>query len=246
VRSVHTAPADYVTIANGVCGFLAVAVVGGLVLRGDAHGPGLDDDTLRLAILLYGLGQVFDVIDGPIARRTGSSGLGVALDTICDAISFGLVPAALLVAHAQGSGGAAAVVVAACVYLGATILRLAHFALLAEQSHARAATSGEPAVRGDFSGMPSPAGGNCVIALVVLGLPAAVVAPAVVLLAVLLVLDFPYPANRGIAGAYVLVMLVWVAVALALHLSLTVPAIGTIVGVVPVALFGAGRRVVGA
>ncbi len=91
--------ADVLTVGNGVCGFLALGVLAGLWIV--PPGRGLEHRELVACLLLYGIGMLCDVLDGPVARLLGSSGLGSGLDTICDTITFGLLPAMLLLARLQ-------------------------------------------------------------------------------------------------------------------------------------------------
>lgn len=41
-------------------------------------------------LLAFGVGRIFDLLDGPIARRTGSSDLGAAIDASADKIALGV------------------------------------------------------------------------------------------------------------------------------------------------------------
>lgn len=78
-------PADLVTLLNFICGVLAVmaSVNGG--------------DSLRLAMILILMGVVFDGLDGPVARRFGSShNFGIWLDSLADAVTFCIAPAILV------------------------------------------------------------------------------------------------------------------------------------------------------
>jgi CDP-diacylglycerol---serine O-phosphatidyltransferase len=225
----RTSAADLMTLANGVCGFLALAVLADLWVQ---PGP-LDDDQLRVCLLLYGIGMVFDVLDGPVARRFGSSGLGPTLDTICDTISFGLLPALLLVAVLQDDAAwRGFALIAAAAYVAATILRLARHA----KHEADDAAAGREHVRGAFSGMPSPVGGNCVLAVVVLTPPAPVAAAVVLAVAYFLVADIEYPNNSRLGGVYVAALLVASFAALAGLISLDVPAAAALIGLLPVAI----------
>jgi phosphatidylserine synthase len=238
----RASPADFVTIANGVCGFLALAVAARVVFAPHGAGSRLTHHTLVICLLLYGIGMTCDVLDGLVARRTGSSGMGPTLDIICDATSFGFVPALLLIATTNGSGAHLPVIVAACVYVGATILRLARFAVMESTLRQVAQAGGFEPERGSFSGMPSPVGGNCILAIVVLAPPAGVCAVAAALTAILLVADYEYPNNSSWSGVFVGVLLVASFAGIAGLISLDVPAVIALVGLVPVALVGAGRR----
>jgi CDP-diacylglycerol--serine O-phosphatidyltransferase len=236
-------PADLMTIANGVCGFLALAVLAGLWLEPGAGGAALDHDTLITCLLLYGIGMVFDVLDGPVARWRGSSGLGPMLDTICDTISFGILPALLLVASVQDSENwREPALFAAALYVGATILRLARHAKDEAEDQAAAERLGESPVRGAFSGMPSPVGGNCVLALVVLAPPGPVAALGVAVVALLLVADYPYPNNSAYGGVFVAALLVASFAAIAGLISLDIPAVAALVGLLPVAIVRLAAR----
>jgi phosphatidylserine synthase len=240
-----TSPADLLTLANGVCGFLALAVAAELWLGRRGEGPGLDHRKLVACLLLYAIGMLCDVLDGPAARRFGSSGLGSALDTICDSISFGMLPAMLLLARLHAARGwQAPLILVACAYVAATILRLARYARgEAAQREALARGLADTPPRAEFSGMPSPVGGNCVLALVVLAPSAGVSVVIVALVTVLLIADFPYPNNTAIGGGFVVGLLALSFAALAGLISLDVPAVAALAGLLPVAILRAGRKV---
>ena len=240
----RVSPADVVTVGNGVCGFLALAVLAGLWLVEPA--PGLSDRELVACLLLYGIGMLCDVLDGPVARRFGSSGLGPGLDTISDTITFGLLPAMLLVARVrEDEAWTAAALVVASAYVAATIVRLARQAAL-EREHGEAVAAGRADARQpDFTGMPSPVGGNCVLAVVVLAPPPFVSLALVALVAALLVADFPYPTNKTLLGAgFVAALLVASFAAIAGLIPLAVPSVIALVGLLPIAVVRAARRLV--
>ncbi len=230
-------PADLVTVANGICGFLALAVAGGLLFApATPADDGLDHDTLVTCLLLYAIAMVCDIADGPVARRFGSSGLGPSLDTICDTISFGLLPAILVIGVTRDSAGAAVVVVAVCAYVCAMMLRLARFAV------AEAAAAERPAGRREFRGMPSPVGGNCVLALAVLAPPAGVCAAIAALVAILLVTDFPFPDHHSWRGVFVAGLLAASFAGIAGIISLDIPAAVALAVLLPVALSGVAQK----
>lgn len=226
--------ADVLTVGNGVCGFLALAVLARLWLVDP--GRGLSHRVLVACLLLYGIGMLFDVLDGPAARRFGSTGLGAGLDTICDTISFGLLPAMLLLARVhEDEAWTLPAAGAASVYVGAMILRLARQAAIDR-------AGGAPS---EFTGMPAPVGGNCVLAIVVLAPPAPVAVAVAVLVAALLVGDFPYPSNKNAAGAlYVGGLLLASFAALAGLIPLAVPSVAALVGLLPVAVLRAATTLV--
>lgn len=71
------------TLANLFCGFAAIVAA-------------FEGDLLRAAILILTAG-VFDMLDGLVARITDStSEFGVELDSLCDAVSFGVAPSVML------------------------------------------------------------------------------------------------------------------------------------------------------
>jgi CDP-diacylglycerol--serine O-phosphatidyltransferase len=240
-RPPRTKPADVMTMGNGVCGFLALAVLAGLAGPARGPGPGLDHDVLVTCLFLYGLGMVFDVLDGPVARWRGSSGLGATLDTICDTISFGLLPGALFVASVhEHRAWRVWALAAAALYVAMTMLRLARYAKHEAEAVAEAAAHGTSAQRGAFSGMPSPVGGNCILAIVVLSPSAPVAVGGAVLVALLLVSDFSYPNNSRYGAIYVGALLVASFAALLGLISLDIPSVAALAGLLPLALVRAG------
>lgn len=233
---VRISAADVLTVGNGVCGFLAIVVVAQLWIASPGHG--LTHRELVGALLLYGVGMLCDVVDGPVARRFGSSGLGPGLDPICDTITFGMLPAMLLVQRVhEDDGWTGAGLAVASVYVGATIVRLARQALL-ERLHADVRARGDAvADHPPFMGMPSPVGGNCVLAVVVLDPPVAVSVAVVALVAVLLVAEFPYPNNKNVVGAtYVGGLLTASFAALAGLISLRIPSAAALAVLLPAAV----------
>jgi CDP-diacylglycerol---serine O-phosphatidyltransferase len=233
----RTSAADLMTIANGLCGFVALAALAGLWLESGAAGGELDHDTLVTCLLLYGIGMVFDVLDGPVARWRGSSGLGPTLDTISDTITFGLLPALLLVASVEDDAPwRALTLLGAAVYVGATMLRLARHVKAEADEQAAAAVAGTKPGRHAFSGMPSPVGGNCVLALVVLTPPAPVVVIGVAVVGFLLVADFPYPNDTSFGAVFVGVLLLLSFAGIAGLISLDIPAAVALAGLLPIAI----------
>lgn len=94
---------------------------------------------------------VFDMFDGRIARFTATgSAFGEELDSLVDAVSFGMAPALLIYFTFLKNGGEWSWVVS-FLYLAGAIFRLARFNI--EQA-GTAKTA--------FHGLPSPAAGGCV------------------------------------------------------------------------------------
>jgi CDP-diacylglycerol--serine O-phosphatidyltransferase len=132
---------------NFICGVLAVmaSVNGG--------------DGFRIAMLLILLGIVFDGLDGPIARRFGSSHrFGIWLDSIADAMTFCVAPAILVYNMFKMEDGSIyslqniIVLVASLSIALLGILRLARFSLSQHKWK-------------DFIGLPTPAFAMTVVAL---------------------------------------------------------------------------------
>lgn len=102
------------------------------------------------AIGAIAVAAILDSLDGPAARLLqAQSRVGAELDSLSDAISFGVAPALLLYTWAlqgQTLGWVACLVYAVC-----TVLRLARFNSLLD-------TTPKPWAKGFFTGVPSPAG----------------------------------------------------------------------------------------
>src|SRR5215475_8266633 len=83
------------TLANGVCGFAAIAYASKISLDAD-HADAASFYFILSATLIF-VAMVFDVLDGYAARLSRStSEFGGQLDSLCDAISFGAAPAFLI------------------------------------------------------------------------------------------------------------------------------------------------------
>ena len=92
IRDFHLA--DFLTLANGVCGTAAIFLAMNHLREARA-------DQVYAAGLLVVVALFFDVMDGRIARsRHKASALGRELDSLADVISFGVAPACL--AYAVG------------------------------------------------------------------------------------------------------------------------------------------------
>lgn len=127
------------TLANLFCGFAAiVAAFEGRI------------DRAALLILMAG---VFDMLDGVVARITNSaSEFGVELDSLCDAVSFGVAPSIMLYVaffHQWNQWG----LLLASLPAMAGVLRLARFNVQL--------TSMEDKLY--FRGMPIPAGAFTIV-----------------------------------------------------------------------------------
>lgn len=148
------------TLGNGVCGFAAIHFAS-KVTR-DAADRDAADALLISAALIF-LAMLFDALDGYAARLSKSaSEFGGQLDSLCDAISFGLAPAFLLLKLClewDKPPVNQAVAVIAALYLVCALLRLARFNL---------ENSPDPTSHKRFKGLPSPAAAGCVASLALL------------------------------------------------------------------------------
>ena len=179
--------ADYLTLGNALCGFLAVWA---LALAQAGHmAAGAEGALSKTAVATAGslllIASALDVLDGKVARRLGGSGMGAELDNLADVISFGFAPAFFVVAWGMttGTGGAAPILAAAAVLL-AVVVRLARFSCQ---------TPGTDY----FTGLPSPFGAMAVITIVLLDPPVYLGAAAVLAVAWLMVSRTEYPKPRG-------------------------------------------------
>ncbi len=135
------------TLANLFCGFAAI------VACFEGH---LD----RAALLIVTAG-VFDMLDGVVARITRStSEFGVELDSLCDAVSFGVAPSAMLYQAMFHDWHQWGLLLASLPAL-AGVLRLARFNVQL--------TSMEDKLY--FRGMPIPAGAFMIVSFLALWLP---------------------------------------------------------------------------
>ena len=129
------------TLANLFCGYACVVYS----MRGE----------FATAAPLIGIAVVLDMLDGRIARMTGTaSEFGVQLDSMADVVSFGMAPAILAFAWGLSPLGRLGWA-AAFLFVTAAALRLARFNVQAATGDKRY-----------FVGMPSPAAAGIVAATV--------------------------------------------------------------------------------
>jgi len=137
-----------ITLGAMACGINAM-------LAATHHGrPGLAVGWILGAALL-------DLLDGRIARMTNTqSDFGVQLDSLSDAIAFGVAPALVMYGFAMRGLGAIGTAVC-CVYAACAIVRLARFNVAAARDH------GDDDAPGRFMvGLAVPASAAVVVALV--------------------------------------------------------------------------------
>jgi CDP-diacylglycerol--serine O-phosphatidyltransferase len=159
MRKVAVIP-TLLTLGNAVCGFASITIAS-KIGRGDTP---LETPFLFAAsgwLIIAAMG--FDVLDGFVARLSRSTSMfGLQLDSLCDAISFGLAPAFMLLRLGPGWDAPRlhqALAMIAALYMVCTILRLARF---------NVETAPDPLGGKRFRGLPSPAAAGCIASLAIL------------------------------------------------------------------------------
>jgi CDP-diacylglycerol--serine O-phosphatidyltransferase len=121
IRSFHLA--DFLTLANGLCGVGAVFQAMAFLMTGARW-------RLYAAALLVPVAFVLDVFDGRVARwRHETSALGREMDSLADVISFGVAPACI--AFAAGVDTALDQLIL-LYFVGCGLSRLARFNITAD------------------------------------------------------------------------------------------------------------------
>ena len=114
------------------------------------------DGQLGTSYALIAAAAVLDALDGRIARLLDvSSRIGAELDSLADAISFGVSPAIVL--YLTVLGGSRAGWVVALVFVVCTVLRLARYNTLIDDD------TQPPYAKEFFTGVPSPSGALVVL-----------------------------------------------------------------------------------
>ncbi len=112
---------------------------------------------ITLAAWLIVVSMVCDLLDGRVARMTkAESELGIQLDSLADAISFGVAPAFLLYHWGMAEWGPLGMFVA-FGYVGCAVMRLARFNVLTGQA---------TEAKKFFVGLPTPLAAGTVVSLV--------------------------------------------------------------------------------
>ena len=153
------------TLANLVCGFLAIAYMTDAHAAFGASGEGVTPASrVSLAGWMVLLGMVFDALDGRVARMTHStSEFGGVLDSLADLITFGVAPAMIAKVVIQDAfvtaGGPDIRRIAfltAAFYAVCAALRLARYAVEQEDEEVAVST---------FLGLPTPGAAGVIAAL---------------------------------------------------------------------------------
>jgi CDP-diacylglycerol--serine O-phosphatidyltransferase len=167
-RSAVSVVPNLLTLGNAVCGFGAIVFIAGAAAGWDKSQDlrlAFEDGKLAAAGWLILLAMIFDALDGKVARITQQvSEIGAQLDSLCDAVTFGVAPAFLVwktisllpkeVIHINQK----VAWVFAVLYLACVLLRLARFNAedLSEKAHM------------SFRGLPSPAAAGVIASLSIL------------------------------------------------------------------------------
>lgn len=169
LRSTAALPALF-TLANGLFGFAAIHYA-----TKDGFGQAALGN-LACACWMVFAAMICDMLDGRVARMTRrTTDFGSQLDSLCDAVSFGVAPAVIMVQTFAAVKGGSVERVASflpqmpfaerlvlCIgglYVACAILRLARF---------NVETEADESAHMEFRGLPSPAAAGAVIALVLL------------------------------------------------------------------------------
>ena len=147
---------SFVTVLNGLAGLGAIHFAT-MAKYGQFDSGHMGN--LQTAAWLIALAMIFDMLDGRLARMTRrTSDFGAQLDSLCDAISFGVAPAILMVhmtipaLREMGALGHdwhldRVVWLVASVYVACAVLRLARF---------NVETEADESAHMFFRGLPTP------------------------------------------------------------------------------------------
>lgn len=187
--------ADVMTLANAACGATAILVVMSYAARPGAE---LANTGVRAVALLLLAGTIFDTLDGAFARRGGGTCLGGMLDSLADAVTFGVAPATLLIELARREASSVEQVLLLfgfIAYVSGALLRLADFSAV---KHADA----------QFTGLPSPLAAVLLLSIAFLTTEPLLVAFGLAGAGLMMVSRLSYPMHRGpVVGA---VLFAWV------------------------------------
>jgi len=142
------------TLGNALCGFAAITYAAKV---GPEPADGEDTHLLYAALCIFA-GMLFDALDGRAARWANqTSEFGAQLDSLCDAVTFGVAPAFLMIQfciHYASLYHSRALWVIGALYAACAVLRLARFNVETDEDDSHDC----------FSGLPSPAAAGTVAA----------------------------------------------------------------------------------
>lgn len=150
------------TLGNAFCGFLAIMYVArAYYYMGDNNGGAMFGEKMEFAGWMIMLALVFDALDGKVARLVkGESNFGAQLDSLADAISFGVAPAIMAMAMSWQWGELANLGWASsALFMVCALLRLARY---------NVETEADSQGTSYFAGLPAPAAGGFVASLVIM------------------------------------------------------------------------------
>ena len=147
------------TLANAGLGLLAISKAIDALARGADQG--LFEHHLETACWLVLAAGIFDALDGKVARLTNSfSDLGAQLDSLADAVTFGVAPAIIakvLLEH-EGLAHTRMHFIAAAAFTLMAVLRLARFNVDTDEDDDHTG----------FEGLPTPAAAAVLVASVLM------------------------------------------------------------------------------
>ena len=145
------------TLANAGLGLLAISKAVAALARGADQQ--LFEHHLETACWLIFIAGFLDAIDGTVARVTGAfSDLGAQLDSLADAVTFGIAPAivAKVLLEHEGLSHPRIHFIAAAAFALMAILRLARFNAEGDDDHL------------SFRGLPTPAAAGTLVATILM------------------------------------------------------------------------------
>ena len=152
------------TLGNAVCGFGAITFAAKVGLAERIGWGHTNTECLWIAAVLIFLAMVFDMLDGRAARwAKQTSQFGAELDSLCDAISFGVAPAVILIKFSTDALPAMPMLAArllwaiSVLFVVCAILRLARFNVETDEEDTHE----------HFSGLPSPAAAGTVASFMI-------------------------------------------------------------------------------
>jgi len=174
-----------ITIGNLLCGFFAICISASFLRTEQFSDPNTidhvayqffnifrkegikdflhqDKQLLHISMGLIFLGMVFDAFDGKVARMTNHvTEFGAELDSLADAITFGVAPAflAVVMLHVTNSDSDKFKV----IYLIPSVFMICAVLRLARYNVERNDPSKD---KGYFKGLPTPAGAAAIVSLI--------------------------------------------------------------------------------
>lgn len=179
----ETSIADFITLANGFAGLLAIMYI--------------FDGEFRMAMILILLGIIIDGVDGIIARLYKPTNKhGVYLDSIADTVTFCFAPSILLygkyynleLGTSFDSPENALVVTASMFVVLFGIMRLARFI---EKGHKMK----------NYMGLPTPAAAVVIVLATEVFVQQTIVLSIAIIISFIMISRIRYPKLRGVLGA---------------------------------------------